>query len=118
MPTPTRYPSGVSTALRNTTLWNAGFADPTKWHIYFNDFDSYVSGDWTITLTEAGAGSASVALTDIDGGALLITNDAADNDAAFFNKKGESFLLEAGKKAFFKTRFKVSDATQSDVVVS
>lgn len=117
MPAPARFPAGVSTASEQSVLWNAGFIDPTRWHVYFNDFDNYVAGDWTITKTEAGTGSASEALTDIDGGAILITNDNADNDNDFFQKKGESFLMEAGKKAFFKARFKVSDATQSDVVI-
>lgn len=117
MGAPTRFPSGISTASRNSGLWNAGFPDPTKWHVFFDDFDTYTVADWTITTTEAGAGSATEALTDVDGGALLITNDAADNDADFFQKVGESFLMEAGKKAFFKARFKVSDATQSDFVM-
>ncbi|HKR17718.1 hypothetical protein [Rhizorhapis sp.] len=117
MAAPTRFPGGVTNAARASTLFNAGFQDPTKWHVYFEDFDTYAAGDWTITKTEAGAGSASEALTDVDGGALLITNDAADDDNDFFQKKGESFLLEAGKRAFFKARFKVSDATQSDVVI-
>jgi len=117
MAAPTRFPSGVATAARNSTLWNVGIPDPTAYHVYFNDFDTYVVGDWTITTIEAGAGSATEALTDVDGGCLLITNDAADNDLDFFQKVGESFLMEAGKPAFFKARFKVSDATQSDFVI-
>jgi hypothetical protein len=32
-------------------------------------------------------------------------------------KKGESFRFESGKALFFEARFKVSDATQSDVVI-
>ena len=91
--------------------------DPTKWITYFNDFHEYVAGDWTITTTEAGSGSATEAVTDVQGGGLLITNDDADNDADFFNLKGESFKFVAGKKTFFKARFKVSDATQSDFVM-
>lgn len=117
MPTPTRYTGGISTAAKTAPLGAFGMPDPTKWHTYFNDFDTFVVGDWTITTTEAGAGSATEALTDVDGGALLITNDAADNDADFFQKVGESFLMAAGKRAFFKARFKVSDATQSDFVM-
>ena len=117
MAAPTRFPGGMTTAARGSTLYNAGFEDLTKWHVYFEDFDTYTAGNWTITKTEAGAGSASEALTDLDGGCLLITNDAADDDNDFFQKKGESFLLESGKRAYFKARFKVSDATQSDVVI-
>ena len=117
MSAPTRFPSGVTNVAKTAPLGMFGMPDPTQWHVFFDDFDRYVAGDWTITTTEAGAGSASEALTDADGGVLLITNDAADNDADFFNKVGESFLMAAGKRAFFKARFKVSDATQSDFVI-
>jgi len=97
-------------------MFGGGF-DPAKYHVFFDDFDKYVVGDWTITTTEAGAGNATEALMDGDGGLLLITNDAADNDCDFFQKVGESFLIESGKKAWFKARFKVSDVTQSDIVM-
>lgn len=117
MSSPTRFTNGLTTVRKATSLGNYGMPDPTGWHTYFNDFDTYVVGDWTITTTEAGAGSATEALADADGGVLLITNDAADNDCDFFQKVGESFLLTAGKRAFFKARFKVSDATQSDFVM-
>lgn len=86
-------------------------------HVYFNDFDTYVVGDWTLTTVEAGAGSATEALGNEDGGVLVITNDAADDDSDFFQKIGESFKFEVGKKLWFDCRFKVSDATQSDVVI-
>lgn len=117
MGAPARFTNGLTTAESTEPLGNYGLPDVTKWHVFFDDFDRYVVGDWTITTTEAGAGDATEALTDVDGGCLLITNDAADDDNDFFQKKGESFLLAAGKRAFFKTRFKVSDATQSDVVI-
>src|SRR5688500_1063539 len=99
MGTPARFPSGVTTVESTDPLGQFGLPDPTKWHTYFNDFDTFVAGDWTITTTEAGAGSATEALTDADGGVLLVTNDAADNDADFFQKVGESFLLASGKRA-------------------
>jgi hypothetical protein len=117
MASPVKYTSGVSTASKTSPLFQMPTPDPTKVHMYFNDFDTYVVGDWTITTTEAGAGSATEALTDADGGVLLITNDAADNDLDFFQKVGESFKFESGKKLWFKARFKVSDATQSDFVM-
>jgi|TARA_R100000458_G_scaffold59019_1_gene68432 hypothetical protein len=84
---------------------------------YSNDFMTYNSGDWTITTTEAGSGNASEALTSQAGGALLITNDDADNDLDFLQLKGESFKLSSSKRAYFEARFKVSDATQSDFVM-
>jgi hypothetical protein len=84
---------------------------------YFNDFMTYNSGDWTVTTTEAGTGSATEAITSGAGGQLLITNAAGDNDHDFFNLKGESFLITGSKRAYFSARFKVSDATQSDFVM-
>lgn len=117
MSTPTRFPGGVTNVAKSAPMGSLGMPDPTSWHVYFNDFDTFTAADWTITTVELGAGSASEALTDADGGVLLITNDAADNDSDFFQKVGESFLFAAGKKLLFKARFKVSDATQSDFVM-
>lgn len=88
--------------------------------VYFNDFTDpkdYTAADWTITTTEAGAGSASEAIGNLDGGVLVVTNDAADDDADFFQLAKETWKFEAGKRLMFAMRFKVSDATQSDVVV-
>lgn len=117
MTSPIRYPNGITTVPKSNPLGMFGMPDPTEWHTYFNDFDTFATADWTITTTEAGAGDATEALTDADHGVLLITNDAADNDNDFFQKVGESFLFASGKKLFFKARFKVSDATQSDFVM-
>lgn len=90
--------------------------DPTLFHFYFNDFNAYAAGDWTITTTEAGAGSATEALTAGRGGLLLITNDAADDDADFFQLPTETFKYVAGKRLHFSIRFAVSDVVQSDIV--
>lgn len=116
MSEPTRFEYGVTNTL--TGLWaKAPFLDPRKYHVYFNDFDEYVVADWVLTTVEAGAGSATEALANEDGGVLLITNDAADDDSDFFQKVGESFKFEAGKRVFFEARVKTSDATQSDIVL-
>lgn len=94
------------------------FLDPTKHVVFFEDFVfRYNAADWVITTTEAGAGSATEALGDGHGGTLVVTNDAADDDADFFNSTGEPFRFTSGKKVWFEARLKVSDATQSDVVV-
>lgn len=108
-----RIPAGITNVRPTDPLAMFGMLDPTKWITYFNDFHEYLAGEWTITATGAGT----TALTDINGGAILLTNAAADNDNRFHQKVGEGFLLAANKQAFFKTRFKVSDATESDVVI-
>ena len=108
----TRFPKGVSTAASQSTLWDYVAQDPTKVHAYFNDFDQYVAGDWTVTETQAGAAQA---LVDADGGVIALTNSGADNDINQIQKVGESFLLSLAKEAWLKIRFKVSDATNTDV---
>ena len=112
----TRFPNGLTTATKGQALGEFILPDVTKAHVYFEDFDYFTAANWTITTVEAGGGNATEALTDADGGVLLITNDAADDDSDFFNKVGESFTIETGKKVWFKARFKVSDATQSDFI--
>ena len=122
---PTRYTGGITTVTSTDLLGQFGMPDPTQWHVYFNDFDDMSdfnadatdSSSWDVHLAEAGAGEAAIALVDGDGGWIRLTNDAADDDVIFLQKKGESFKFESGKKLFFKARFKVSDATQADVLM-
>jgi len=109
----TRFPNGLTTAAKTAPMGEFILPDMTKAHIYMEDFDYYTAADWTVTET----GVATQVLTDADGGALLITNAAADDDASFSNKVGESFLFATGKKLWFDCLFQVSDATQSDVVI-
>lgn len=111
---PTRFPNGVTNANLNGPLANFGLPDPSSWHVYFNDFNTYLASEWVVTETDAGATEA---LTAGDGGLLLLTNTAADNDLVALQSNVGSFLMAAGKKAMFKARFKVSDATQSDLVI-
>jgi len=110
--TVTRSPNGFTTVSQTDTLGQFILPAPTTAHVYFNDFDTYTAAEWVVTET----GTATQVLADEDNGALLITNSAADDDASFSQKVGESFLMETGKKAWFEARFKVSDATQSDFV--
>lgn len=86
--------------------------------IFFDDFTSFAAADWTITTTEAGSGDATEALsTALTGGVLVITNDDADNDNDFLQLDRELFLLSTEKAFQFKARFKVNDATDSDLVL-
>jgi len=109
----TRFPYGLTNVSEVDLFADMVQPDPTLFHTYFNDFDTYVAGDWTVTETDAGATQA---LTAGDGGLLLITNTAADNDLVALQKNPAAFTFTAGKKTFFRCRFKVSDATQSDLV--
>ena len=95
----------------------APYPSDQTFYMYHNDFFTYNSGDWTITTTEAGTGSASEAVTSSAGGALLLTNAAGDNDLDFLQLKGEGFKLSTSKYAYFSPRFKVNDVDQSDFVM-
>ena len=113
MANPVRYPAGVTTVGATHPARNTLVPYPGKTHDYFQEFDTYTAADWTVTEV----GIATQALADEDGGVLLITNAAADDDSSFQQKLGESFKFESGKKLYFEARFKVSDATQSDFVM-
>jgi hypothetical protein len=98
--------------------------DPTAVHVWFDDFDNFEADQWINTTTEAGAGSATEAVGNLDGGILVITNDAADNDAVFLQYSGddatgavESFKFIAGKQLWFKARLKIDEVVQSDFVL-
>ena len=112
----THFTSGVTNVSADGTLGKLKAPAPQKYHSYFNDFDTYLASDWTITTTEDGTGSATEALADGDGGLLLVTNAAGDNDNDFFQLVKEGFKYEAGKQLAFNMRFKTNDATQSDIV--
>src|SRR6185312_568221 len=111
--TPTNFPNGVTNADPNLIFGSLTTVDPQQLHTYWNDFDTYTAGDWVVTVV----GSGTAALTAGDGGLLLVTNSAADNDAVTLQKTPAAFAMTAGKAAWFACRFNVSDATQSDVQV-
>ena len=112
----THFTSGVTNISADGTLGKLKAPAPHKYHAYFNDFDTYLASDWTITTTEDGTGSATEALTDGDGGILLVTNAAGDNDHDFFQLVKEGFKYESGKQLAFNIRFKTNDATETDIV--
>ena len=112
----TPFTSGVTNVTTDSTLGKLKAPAPHKYHQYFNDFDTYLASDWTITTTEDGTVTASDAIADGYGGVLVITNAAGDNDHDFFQLVKEGFKYEAGKQIGFHIRFKPSDATQSDIV--
>ena len=119
----THFTSGVTNVTATGSGGKLKLPDPIKFHTQTLDFDKYTAGDWVITTTEAGTGSATEALTSADGGVLLITNAAGDDDFDSLQWAGgsgavyESYLFDASKDFFFKCRVKVNGATQSDMIV-
>lgn len=113
---PTRFPAGVTNVSRASDTYMLPFADPTRHHVYFNDFDDDLVS-WTETATSVGAGTSAAAIADADGGMLRITTAANENDGLFIESQGESFKLEVGKKTWVKARFALGDAAQSDFII-
>lgn len=120
-----RFPGGLNDVAVGAWNEDLGFPDPTRWVTFFEDFADATNSFplatsglaaasnavWTITVTEGGAGDAASAIVDSHGGAISLTTDAADNDLIFVQRKSESYLLSTGKRAYFKARFKITDAT-------
>ena len=125
MSSPMRYVNGITNVASENVFGQFPQPDPTKVFGYFNDFFQYSATDWVLSTIEAGAGSATEAISDTEtGGVLLITNDAADGDHDNFQlshdggtNDSESFLFTAGKKAWFKARLKTSDADKVHVFI-
>lgn len=116
----TNFIDGVTNVAESTTLGTYIAPDPTQVHTWFDDFDQYVAADWTIT--ETGTGTRAVG--NLDNGILVITNGATDDNANFLQWSGntnaatvETWKFVSGKPLWFKSRFKISDATQSDLVL-
>lgn len=93
--------------------WNRARSD---FFTFFTDFLGHVAADWTITAV--GAGTA--AQVNTPGGALLLTNAAADNDRLALQWAGgtagtkEQFKFVRGKKLQFAIRAQLSDVSASD----
>ena len=124
MPTPVRYPNGVTNSDATADTSQLPILDPTKVYVWFNDFDDYDAAQWVITTTEAGASSATEAVGNADGGVLVITNDSNDTDADYLQWSGvsgsgaaETFKFATGKKLWFKARWKLSDVTDTAAVM-
>lgn len=110
----TRFPNGLNTEAVGTIFNNLLTPNPLKYHSYLEDFDYYDAANWTVTETQAGATQA---LANGQGGRILLTNSAADDDVNQIQKVGQSFQLTAGKGFFLAAVFQVSEATQSDFAV-
>jgi len=104
-----RFPNGITNADATETLGAAGFPDPTWAFVYANDFDNYVSTDFTTTLV----GTGTVAGTDFDGGAILLTTTTGAADAVHLQRRNAQFKVGANRDTFFKFAGQLSDVTNS-----
>jgi hypothetical protein len=112
-----RFPNGLTNS-ENKTCSNMPLLDPTLSYTYFQDFTDFAEFDDVTDTTswdvDASGTTPTFTLIDSASGKALITNAGSDNNRAFFYKKGESFLFEAGKELWFKTKLAVSSAMDED----
>jgi len=109
----TRTPTGTTNAAPWQTMANCGSQDPTWVHEYFNDFNTYLASDWTVTVV----GSGTSAVTPFDGGALLSTTSGASGDSLYYQLAAAGFKLGSAVTPPKDTFFKFSGVL-SDVVAS
>jgi hypothetical protein len=111
----TRYENGVTNRGVGEIFNQLPMPDPTLLHVFFDDFNNFIAaGKWV--LTETGAAGATAG-ADGDNGIVVLTTDVLDNDNQFVQSVLENFLFATGKRAWFRARFQVSEATQSDFVI-
>lgn len=110
----TNFPNGVTNAPEAGPLGSYVAPDPSSAHTWFDDFDNYTSSEWTVTESDS---SATQSIVAGDGGLLALVNSSVDDHLDAIQWTNETFRFETGKKLWAKAKFKVSDATQSDLVV-
>ena len=115
---PTHFSSGLSNVVTGNPLYELGVLDPTKYHTYWDDFDTTpIAAQWTLTATSAGSGTSAITVPDADGGIARVTTAANENDGIYAEWISETFKLESGKKTWMKCRLSVGDAVQSDWLI-
>jgi hypothetical protein len=92
--------------------------EATDFHIYTGPNTAGESGGWLLTETAAGSGNAQRVDSDdsAEGGWLKLLTDDGDNDTEILEQVGESWRYRAGKKMWFVTRIKVSDADDGEAL--
>lgn len=110
----TRFPNGVTNSAQAAIFGDLIAPDPTKLHAYWDDFDTFTAAEWVVTKTQV---AATQATTAGDGGLLALVNSAANADLNAIQKTPSSFLLDATKKSYFKTRVKVDSATLAAMAI-
>lgn len=120
MAAPSRFPNGITNVGTTADTYQMPFADPTRYHMVFDDFDWYFDSTnvWTVTATSAGSGTSAFSTIDADGGVVRLSTAGNESDGAFAELgTGENFTIESGKKAWVKARFRLGDATESDFII-
>lgn len=82
---------GVNSDTPTSFFSDYALGTPNRYHTYFNDFDTYAAGDWTVTTVTSG--SPTQALVATQGGVLALTNTTGTTDSTVLQLKVASFQL-------------------------
>ena len=94
---PVRFPAGTSNSAPNYVFGNYPKSTPPRLNEYFNDFNTYAAGDWTVTAT----GGGTTALTTGNGGNLLLSTAGANNDVQGNELTQPTFAFTTGSQVWF-----------------
>jgi len=112
---PVRFPSGVSFDYPWGPLANMGAINPLFYGMWADDF-AVKESTYTTTATGNGTAANAANTSATAMGELLFTTNSstpASGDLVSLQLPAAPFLLQAGKKAFFLTRIKMSSATNA-----
>jgi hypothetical protein len=113
--------TGFSLDLPGEPLYDFGLPNPFKYAVLAEDFMTYTAAQWTVNETQAGATQAISA--GANGGILVMTNTAADNDQNSIQRiasgvTGEHFRWAANRDSCFIARFSLDGtATNGEVII-
>lgn len=116
----THFSSGVTNVSRDDQMGLLRQPDPSVYYNQLFDFFDYTAAQWIVTETQAGATQAVI---DGAGGLLALTNTTGASDANQIQWCGAAAAAKlttymvSGKDLIMKARFKVSDATNTAVVI-
>jgi len=113
----TRFPNGISTVTDTDILNGFGQPDPTKYHVFFDDFDIRNLTDGTIAKWTDTLNAGTVAVAAANNGTIVLT--AANTDEALTQTQATTatWLPSVSKKFWLKSRFKVSSGVLADLFV-
>jgi len=79
-----------------------------------DEIQKWTADHWTETDI---AGTNTVAATDAQGGAILLTTGATEDNGVSIQFKGEAFKMTANDPCYFGCKFACNDVDQSDIMV-
>ena len=129
MAAPQRFSNGVTNVGTQNPFAQLGMLDPTRFHVFMEDFNRFDPGDWKVSRSEPQAPTSGYTqsyeeIGDGRYGVLSVVTPVEDDSYtwiqygqdAYNTVYGEKFTL-GDKKVWFKSRFKTNDADTCTVKV-